>query len=122
MEIKINIDAPGLEKAITLLAEALNGGGTVQATPITKGVKTAKKADKPTKEVKKTESEPDTTEDAAEESTGLSFEQVRVKLAEVSQKGKQKELKDLITSFGAEKLSDIPEEKYAELLEKADDL
>lgn len=121
VEIKINIDAPGLEKAITLLAGALNGSGAIQTQPATK---TTKKADKPTKKVeeKKTEPEPDTTEDAAKESTGLTFEQVRVKLAEVSQKGKQKELKDLITSFGAEKLSDIPEEKYAELLEKADDL
>lgn len=129
MEINIKIEAPGLEAAITSLAAALNGAGLTQIQPdTTKATKTTKKADKPVKEAKKTEPEPDTPAEAEEEtteeksSTGLTFEQVRVKLAEVSQKGKQKELKALISSFGVAKLSDIPEEKYAELLEKAADL
>lgn len=137
MEIKININAPGLETAINNLAEALQSGGTIQATPIT-GEKTTgtwspgggevetekPKKEKPAKKVEKPKPEPDAAEEATEEkaSTGLTFEQVRVKLAEVSQAGKQKELKELITSMGAAKLSDIPEEQYAELLEKASEL
>ena len=48
------------------------------------------------------------------------MEEVRAKLAALSQEGKQTQVKALITEFGAKKLSDIPEEKYAALLEKAE--
>lgn len=126
MEITIKIDAPGLETAMQDLAQALRESGTVEAPPVKKVAEKPVKKEAPKKEAaKKTEPEPEP--DAAEEETeetasGLTFEQVRVKLAEVSQKGKQKELKALISSFGVAKLSDIPEEKYAELLEKAADL
>jgi hypothetical protein len=47
------------------------------------------------------------------------FKEVRGALAALSQSGKQQEVKELITAFGAKKLSDIPEDKYSELLEKA---
>lgn len=48
-----------------------------------------------------------------------SLEDVRATLAGLSQDGKQVQVKELITSFGAKKLSDIPSEKYPELLEEA---
>lgn len=44
---------------------------------------------------------------------------IRAKLAALSQDGKQVQVKELITGFGAKKLSDIPVEKYPELLEQA---
>lgn len=47
------------------------------------------------------------------------LEDVRAKLAALSQDGKQVQVKELITGFGAKKLSDIPAEKYPELLEEA---
>ena len=47
------------------------------------------------------------------------LEDVRAKLAVLSQDGKQVQVKELITGFGAKKLSDIPVEKYPELLEQA---
>lgn len=50
------------------------------------------------------------------------FKEVRAALAALSQNGKQKEVKELITAFGAKKLSDIPEDKYAEVLQKAGEL
>lgn len=50
------------------------------------------------------------------------LEDVRAKLAALSQAGKQVQVKELITSFGAKKLSDIPAEKYPELLEEAEKL
>ena len=50
------------------------------------------------------------------------FKEVRAALASLSQSGMQKEVKEIITSFGASKLSDIPEDKYAEVLEKAGEL
>ncbi len=50
----------------------------------------------------------------------LKFEEVRSRLAVFAQEGKQAQIKALITEFGAKKLSDVPVEKYAELLEKAE--
>lgn len=140
MEIKIKIEATGLEKAILALAGALQGVQTLPVAEATPQAETVKKKETPVKEATKTKAEeaPKETkadeakrvmeegfkeaEEKAEAATGLTFEQVRIKLAEVSQKGKQKELKALITSLGAEKLSDIPEAQYAELLEKASEL
>lgn len=133
MEFKLKIEAPELSNAINNLAAALSGGGApggwlpgggeveLPTKAVQKDTKAPVKEDTPgpAKEV------PTKAEEKAPETDsvpGLSFEQVRVKLAEVSQKGKQKELKALITSFGAAKLSDILESQYAELLEKAADL
>lgn len=50
----------------------------------------------------------------------ITLEEVRAKLAALSQDGKQAQVKALITEFGAKKLSDIPSCKYPELLEKAE--
>lgn len=50
------------------------------------------------------------------------LEDVRAKLAALSQDGKKVQVKELITGFGAKKLSDIPVEKYPELLEEAEKL
>lgn len=50
------------------------------------------------------------------------LEEVRAKLATLSQDGKQTQVKALITELGAKKLSDIPTEKYVELLKKAEEL
>lgn len=56
----------------------------------------------------------------AEKSAEVSLEDVRAKLAALAKEGKQEEVKNLITSYGASKLTEIPAEKYAELLEKAE--
>ncbi|AEE92547.1 conserved protein of unknown function [Tepidanaerobacter acetatoxydans Re1] len=48
------------------------------------------------------------------------LEQVRAKLAALTQSGKQAEVKALITKYGAKKLSEIPEDKYPELLKDAE--
>lgn len=128
MEIKVKIDAPGLEKAITLLAEAistpsikLDSKGLVATGVNNTSTDTAIKKDKPKQEAPK-EDPKETPEEGKEESNTISLETVRVKLAELAQNGKQKEVKALITSLGAAKLSDVPEEQYAELLEKASEI
>jgi len=51
-----------------------------------------------------------------------SIEAVRLKLAELVQSGKQAEVKQLLESFGAAKLSDVPPERYGELLAKAGEI
>lgn len=50
----------------------------------------------------------------------VTLEAVREKLAALSQAGKQAEVKKLINSFGAKKLTDVPPEKYPELLAAAE--
>ena len=61
---------------------------------------------------------------AAERTTkpAYTLEQVRAKLADLTRKGKRAEVKALIQSFGASKLSEVPVEKYAELMAKAEEI
>lgn len=133
MEIKIKIDAPGLEGAIHTLAQVLANyempvqidGKEVSEKIEAKTKETTKQDDAPSaeeteapkKDEPKQEEEPE-----SEETAGISLETVRGKLAELAQSGKQKEVKALITEMGAKKLTDVPAEKYPELLEKAEGL
>ena len=48
------------------------------------------------------------------------LEDVRAVLADISRTGKTAEMKALLTKFGATKLSDIPAERYPELLSAAE--
>jgi len=50
------------------------------------------------------------------------LEEVRHRLALLSQSGKQPEVKALITKYGARKLSEIPKEKYPDLLRDAEEI
>lgn len=52
----------------------------------------------------------------AEPSKKIGLEDVRAVLAKLSQHGKTAEVKDLITKYGATKLSDVDEGKYKDLL------
>lgn len=56
----------------------------------------------------------------AEPSKKISLEDVRAVLAKLSQHGKTAEVKDLITKYGASKLSDVDEGKYKDLLNDAE--
>lgn len=56
----------------------------------------------------------------AEPSKKIGLEDVRAVLAKLSQHGKTAEVKDLITKYGASKLSDVDEEKYKYLLKDAE--
>ena len=59
---------------------------------------------------------------AEEKAVTITLEEVRAKLAALSQGGKQAEVKALITKYGAQKLSDIPEDKYQALLKEAEEI
>jgi len=52
----------------------------------------------------------------------VTLEEVRAKLASLSQGGKGKEVKALLAGYGAAKLTDVPADKYAELLKNAEQL
>lgn len=52
----------------------------------------------------------------------ITIEAVRAVLAEKSQAGKQPQVKELITKFGAKKLTDVDPAQYAKLLKAAEAL
>jgi LAS superfamily LD-carboxypeptidase LdcB len=54
--------------------------------------------------------------------TNITLDDVRIALGNLSQAGKQAEVKTLIASFGATKLSEITSDKYAELMAQAEAL
>lgn len=56
---------------------------------------------------------------AKEETTELKIEEIRAVLAEKSQSGKTKEIRDLLQQFGVAKLSAVAAEDYPELMKKA---
>jgi hypothetical protein len=104
------------------------------STPISMKETVEKKADKPTKEAKVAPAaeEKETTEQATTkqpdnmsaevEEPSFTLEEVRAKLAALSQAGKQAQVKALIAKFGASKLTDVPKDKYAELMKEAGEL
>lgn len=60
------------------------------------------------------------TKPKKEKSKVYTLEEVRGVLAEKSQNGLTKEVKDLITKFGGSKLSDIEPSKYEEIIKEAE--
>ncbi|KMM56653.1 hypothetical protein ACH95_17150 [Bacillus glycinifermentans] len=127
MNINVNIKAPGLAAAIQALANALDkvevvwdSKAVAQETEETPQVETP-----PTEDVKEepsTQEVEETPNQEEEETPAISKEVVRDKLAALAQEGKQAEVKKLFAKFGAKKLSEVPAEKYAELLKHAEAL
>lgn len=133
MDINVNISAPELAAALESMAAALRmvapqvATAPVQEVPATKATEKVtesaeKVTEKPQKATKNEETAPETPEKETKPAKEIKLEEVRAKLAAISQSGKQAEVKELIQSFGVAKLTDIPEENYAEVLEKAEDL
>lgn len=50
----------------------------------------------------------------------ISITEVRAVMAEKSRAGKTQEIKQLLKEFGADKLSSVPEERYEELMKRAE--
>lgn len=120
MNINIKIDAEGLEGAILTLAQVLAGMDLPQTVPNVEVVKADEIVEGTVKAVEaKAEVKADKPEPKKESKPSVTLETVRTKLAELAQAGKQAQVKELIKSFGAQKLSDVAVEDYAELLEKA---
>ncbi|ASB66400.1 hypothetical protein NNG64_13310 [Bacillus siamensis] len=131
MNITLKIEAPELAKSIQALADAL----TTKPLPVNKVADSKPKkqeaADQKADAIQKApekgavkpepESEPAPKADK-EETQAIDITVVRQKLAEKSQEGKQAEIKKLFANYGAKKLTEIPKEHYAELLEKAEQL
>ncbi|AGR47406.1 hypothetical protein EMERY_76 [Brevibacillus phage Emery] len=122
MNITVTISAPELANAIQTLAQALSTGSATKVSPFripSDSTESATdKKGKPTAE-KKAGKEKEKEEGGAEKQI-VPLETVRAKLAALAKSGKQAEVKELIASFGASKLTDIPAEKYLQLLTQAE--
>ncbi len=93
----------GISNNLEALAETLNASIVPEAVP--ENTETVEK---------------ETSKDKTLESKQLTLEEVRAVLAAKSQSGKQKEVKALITKYGAKKLTDIDPACYKELLREAE--
>ena len=96
------------------------------AVPSVEPVKAPVVKTEPVEEPKKAEEKP-SVEETKEEPVApaqktYSLAEVRAKLAELTKGGKKAQVKELLNSFGAEKLTDVKEEDYAALMEKAGEL
>lgn len=61
-------------------------------------------------------------EDPVKETHKYTLEAVRAKLTELSRAGKRAEVNELIKSYGVSKLTDLPEERYTDIMKKAGEL
>lgn len=129
MNITVEIKAPELAKAIESLAAALSGSQlasnqAVFEKAIEKQVSKPAPAPKPKKLAEKVDEALENLSEKEEVSKEpeIKLETVRTKLAQLSQSGKQAQVKELISSFGAKKLTDVPADKYADLLAAAEEI
>lgn len=97
MKAELQVMTTALSSLLTAIEEMKNGGAVASeaSTPVV-------------------QEKPDPPE------TTIPLEQVRKVLAGKAMEGYREEVKDLITSLGAQRLSDIPSAKYKELLDKAE--
>lgn len=65
---------------------------------------------------------PEEVEEIKAEEVKLTIEDVRSVLVALTRAGKQAEVKALVTKYGASKLSEIPADKYPELLNDAGEI
>ncbi|WP_197260761.1 hypothetical protein [Brevibacillus laterosporus] len=120
MNITVTISAPELANAIQTLAQALSTGSTAEVIPFKTPTESATdKKEKPTAD-KKAAKEEKAKEEGGTGEQIIPLETVRAKLAALAKSGKQAEVKELLASFGASKLTDIPAERYLQLLTQAE--
>jgi hypothetical protein len=109
--------------------EQLSGSAFVESSPQVEApeVKTEAKKRKPAQEVAQEVTQEAMPSPAAEPAAPapevkpkVALEDVRKKLAALSHEGKAAQVKALLTNFGASKLTDVPAERYAELLAAAE--
>lgn len=66
--------------------------------------------------------EPGPVKEPEKEGPTYTLVQVREKLAELQKAGKRTQVQELINGFGVKKLTEVPEDRYAELMQKAGEL
>lgn len=117
MQITLTLDltAENLDKLKVFCQET--GAAPAQAEKKAAKAEPAKaEAAKPEPE-KKAEPEKTADEKKTEEKAALTLTDVRAVALKLSKAGKSDALKEIFAKFGATKLSEVPEDKYAELME-----
>lgn len=123
MDITIKIEAPALVDAINALAVAI--AGNIELLLDGPGARASAQDKAPKAEPDKAKSDdkkvtkPETTSESEKQPT-YTLEQVRAKLADLARAGKQTEVKALLNKLGAKKLTEVPKEKYPELMKEAE--
>ena len=112
MNITIKVEADELVQAILHLAESMK---TTRPAESVEKPKAKKPTPAPTPEVVEA---PAPTEPAP----AVTLVQVRARLSELSSEGKKEAIKKLMADFGVSKLTEVPEEKYSELMSAAEEL
>lgn len=118
INVEVRIVSPEIVAALLALAEALPQTHIGAINPVTEGLKAEATEQEVQIEDKKEVVVKEETK--KEEIKAIALEDVRAKLAALSQAGKQKEVKALIKKFGANKLTEVAEEHYAALLKEAE--
>ncbi len=120
--MKITIQIP--DNAVKMLVDLADALRTI-ANTVT--VTTEKQVEEVAKELHEHTKQLDAfkalaAEQKAAERPKVTLEQVRAKLAELTRNGKREQVKALLNEFGANKLSEVPADKYAELMAKAEEI
>lgn len=140
LEITVNVKAPELAAAIQSLADAIVAAGclpvkvpdkiTNDTTPNTELVKQIELPLTKEEVVEQVNQEDAISGESAAAAASsaetpakvYSFTEVRARMGQLAQEQKQPQVKEALAKFGAKKLSDIPEEKYADLMKEVEGL
>jgi hypothetical protein len=112
MNITIKVEAPEIVEAINRLSQSM------ATTPKAKRVK----AEAPAPAPAAAPAAAPEAETPTPEAAPVTLVQVRARLAELSSEGKKEAIKKLMADFGVSKLTEVPEEKYGELMSAAEAL
>lgn len=119
----ITVEFKDFEDMVTF-AEHLIGQVTATPRPAQATTQPAKTKPDKVKPVAEVSDEPKDPEPEAlqQEEKRYTLEEVRARLADLNRAGKRVQVKELLSSFGVNKLSEIKEDQYSEVMEKAGEL
>jgi len=125
MEITLHVLAPELAAAIQSLADAIVAAGCIpveipakvqEDTTPTQELAAQVEMEAPPAEAKQQEAKEELKTNV------VKLEDVRAKMAEVMEKGKREEVKNLLSEFGVNKLTALPKDKLGEFLARVEGL
>jgi hypothetical protein len=120
MEIKVTLDAsPAFMQVLTTLATVLQPQAAATAAPVKKAKDTPAK-EQPTAELKEATTETGETTMVVE--TKVTIEQVRAAVQKAAAGDKRDKVKVLLSEFGADKVTALKAEQYADFLTKVEAL
>lgn len=123
MNITIKVEAPEIVEAIDRLSQSILMVTTpriVHDEPAPKAKRV--KAEAPAPAPAAAPAAAPEAETPTPEAAPVTLVQVRARLAELSSEGKKEAIKKLMADFGVSKLTEVPEEKYSELMSAAEAL